>query len=378
MEVFYRVERAPVHSVLLLDTREEALHYPSGQIHLGLCDHCGFISNVTFDGHLQEYAGRYEATQSYSPTFSAFARSMALDLIARHDLHGKSIIEIGCGQGEFLLELCELGGNSGIGFDPAYRGEPIASEARDRVQFVADLYSEKYRAYRGDFICCKMTLEHISNTFEFMSNVRQSIADNPDCVVFFQVPNAEYVLRDTAFWDVYYEHCSYFTASSLTYLFERSGFVVERTYTVYDDQYLVVEARPAVSEAGPVLPPEAHAQTRALVMHFVTEVENLRNQWKDKIEGLAAEGKQVVLWGGGSKGVAFLTTLGLHHQIQHVVDINPKKMGKFMATTGQEIVQPEFLKALQPDTVIVMNPIYCREIGAMLEEMNIKTSMLSL
>ena len=30
-------------------------------------------------------------------------------------------------------------------------------------------------------------------------------------VVFFQVPNARYVFGDLAFWDIYYEHCSYFT-----------------------------------------------------------------------------------------------------------------------------------------------------------------------
>ena len=29
--------------------------------------------------------------------------------------------------------------------------------------------------------------------------------------MFFQVPDMSRVLRDLAFWDIYYEHCSYFT-----------------------------------------------------------------------------------------------------------------------------------------------------------------------
>jgi hypothetical protein len=51
---------------------------------------------------------------------------------------------------------------------------------------------------------------------------------------------------------------------------------------------------------------------------------------------------EVVLWGGGSKGVAFLTTLGQSlDDIAYAVDINPIKHGTFMAGTGQEIIAPE-------------------------------------
>ena len=42
-----------------------------------------------------------------------------LDLIRRYDLRGKEVIEIGCGKGEFLSLLCEVGDNRGVGFDPA-------------------------------------------------------------------------------------------------------------------------------------------------------------------------------------------------------------------------------------------------------------------
>jgi hypothetical protein len=118
MEIFYELERVPVHSVLLLPTREEAITYPRGDIRLGFCRACGFISNTAFDPSLHEYSERYEETQGYSPTFNAFARRLAEHLIERYDLHGKDIIEIGCGKGEFITLLCDLGGNRGIGIDP--------------------------------------------------------------------------------------------------------------------------------------------------------------------------------------------------------------------------------------------------------------------
>ena len=41
--------------------------------------------------------------------------------------------------------------------------------------------------------------------------VRRAIGDRLDTVVLFELPDVERVLREVAFWDVYYEHCSYFT-----------------------------------------------------------------------------------------------------------------------------------------------------------------------
>ncbi|MGD2049988.1 MAG: SAM-dependent methyltransferase, partial [Chloroflexota bacterium] len=109
MSVFYELEQVPVHSVLLLGTREQALNYPKGTISLAFCPHCGFISNMAFDPQVHDYSGDYESTQAYSPTFNTFHHRLATGLIDRYDLRGKEIIEIGCGQGEFLELLCELG-----------------------------------------------------------------------------------------------------------------------------------------------------------------------------------------------------------------------------------------------------------------------------
>lgn len=379
MTIFYEKSGAAVHSVVLLSTREQALNYTCGDITLGFCEHCGFISNTVYDPTLQDYATDYEATQSYSSTFNAFAKRLAGTLIERYDLHDKNIIEIGCGQGEFLVMLCEDGPNRGVGFDPAYRDEPIESEARDRIEFIADYYSEKYTDIRGDFVCCKMTLEHIETPDRFIETVRRSIGNNLQAVVFFQIPNAEYVLRDLAFWDVYYEHCSYFSKASLSYLFRKNGFNVLDTYTDYDDQYLMIEAKPVSQLADSVqVNAEDFARIQALVEYFKVGVAEKLDDWQQKLAHMRDQNQKVVIWGSGSKGVSFLSTLDIREQIQYCVDINPKKHGMFMARTGQEIVSPDFLKTYQPDVVIVMNPIYMDEIRADLEKMGLQPHMMTV
>ncbi len=377
--MFYKVKSVPVHSVLLMPTREVALNYPKGDIILGFCQHCGFISNLAYDPGMQEYSSNYEETQGFSPTFNAFHQRLATQLINRYDLHNKMIIEIGCGKGEFLNMICELGGNRGVGFDPAYVSERNQSAAKDRLTFIKDFYSEKYAGDQGDFVCCKMTLEHIQHTADFVRTVRRAIGNRTDTIVFFQVPDVSRILRELAFWDIYYEHCSYFSPGSLARLFRNGGFDVLDLRKDYEDQYLMIEARPRADNHWPPLPQENDLQELASeVAYFADNCQNKVDTWKRNLQEMKRDGRRVVLWGGGSKGVAFLTTLGVQDEIEYVVDINPYKHGTFMAGGGQEIVLPRFLQEYKPDTVIVMNPIYCGEIQQELASMHLNPEMRTI
>jgi 2-polyprenyl-3-methyl-5-hydroxy-6-metoxy-1,4-benzoquinol methylase len=378
MQTFYKVDAVPVHSVLLMPTRERARNYRRGDIRLGLCDTCGFISNVAFDPTVHEYSVGYEATQSFSATFNSFHSKLAGRLIDRYDLHNKHLIEIGCGQGEFLIMLCEMGQNYGVGFDPAYdTGRPREYNPA-QVSFVQDFYSEKYAAVQGDFIACKMTLEHIPNTAEFVRTVRRSIGNRLETVVFFQVPNARYVMRDVAFWDIYYEHCSYFSAGSLAYLFEHCGFQVLDVATEYQEQYLTIEAKPVALDQVTISPAsrQAVAETQEDVQTFIAAYPGVLQRWRTLLEQIQQEGKRAVIWGSGSKGVAFLTTLNPPEVIQYAVDVNPYRHGTFMAGSGQEIVGPAFLQTYQPEMILVMNPIYCDEIQRELNRLGVSAQLI--
>ncbi len=361
---FYTLEQGiPVHSVKLLKSRAEALQYPSGEMTLTFCDHCGFIHNSGYNPDLQDYSSEYESTQAYSPTFSAFARKLAQQLIDRYDLHHKKIIEIGCGQGEFLSLLCSMGDNQGTGYDPAYDAERSAVSNPEQVEVVADFYSEKYAEQKADFIVCKMTLEHIRDVAEFVGTVRRSIGDHLDTTVFFQVPDVERILKEVGFWDIYYEHCSYFSQGSLARLFRQEGFDVINSWKDYGEQYLMLYAKPSNGTPQPQHSQENDLQEiRENVADFVSRYSETLASWKGMIQNAVQQGKKVVLWGSGSKGVAFLTTLNLCNEIKYTVDINPYKFYTYMAGTGQETVPPDFLKEYQPDLVILINPVYVDEV----------------
>jgi hypothetical protein len=365
---------------LLHHTREEATNYPKGDIRLGYCQACGFVTNTAFDASVHEYEAEYESTQAFSPTFNTFHRRLAADLIERYDLRGKKVVEIGCGQGEFLRLLCEMGGNNGVGFDPAYVGPPRVQESTYEITFIPDYYSKQYTSFKGDFFCCKMTLEHIHQTRQFMTTLRQAIGLQPDTVVFFQVPNTRYVFGDLAFWDIYYEHCSYFTLGSLARLFRGTGFEVMDLWSGYDDQYIMIEAKPGISPSGqPLSQEDSLSSFSQEIERFTQQAPEKIQTWKSFFSSAKDAGRKVVLWGGGSKCVAFLTTLGIPmDQVEMAVDVNPRKNNTFLAGTGQKVVSPETLKQVQPDVVIVMNPIYRDEIHNQLNQMGLHPDLTTI
>jgi SAM-dependent methyltransferase len=379
LSIFYEVRNVPVHSCLMLPSQKEAQEFPCGDVMLGFCNHCGFITNVAFDSKWSAYAPNYEDQQSFSPTFNGFALDLAKRLIEKYDLHGKDIVEIGCSKGDFLLLLCELGHNRGVGIDPSTVPGRVRSEASDRVKFIREYYSEDHAQYVGDFICCRHTLEHIYPTAQFVQTVRRSIGDRLNTSVFFEIPDTTRVLRDLSFEDIYYEHCSYFTPSSLAKLFRSCGFEVTDLYRAYDEQYLLIEARPVDVLSNQLHPfEESFEQLTQDVQSFTARIQDKLERWKTYLRDMQDRDKRVVIWGSGSKCVAFLSTLGMMDQVQYIVDINPHRHGKFIPGIGKEIVSPDFLKEHQPDRVIVMNPIYCNEIQQMLNEMGVVTEILSI
>jgi len=377
MSIFYEARNVPVNSCLMMSTRRQALNFPRGDVVLGFCEACGFISNVAFDPLKVDYSSVYEDQQCFSSTFNALAQNLATRLIEKYNLHNKRILEIGCGKGDFLALLCELGHNYGVGIDPAHVNGRIQSNALDRLTFIRDYYSERYANYHGDLVCCRHTLEHIQNTAEFVNSVRRAIGNRLDTIVFFEVPDITRVLRELAFWDIYYEHCSYFSLGSLARLFRSCQFEIVDLSRDFDDQYLLIEAKPVNQASDKVHElEESQRQTAKHVKYFATHCNDRLNQWKNRLQQIHADKRRVVVWGSGSKCVAFMTTLGVKDEIEYVIDINPYRHGKFIPSAGKKIMPPEFLKKYKPDVTIVMNPIYRREIRQLTKKLGIATKFM--
>jgi SAM-dependent methyltransferase len=376
MSTFYEARNVPINSCQMFSSRIEATSFPRGDVVLGFCKKCGFISNIAFEPSKVDYASLAPEEQGFSGTFNAYAQRLANRLIQTYNLHEKHISEIGCGRGDFLALLCELGDNYGVGIDPSTVSGAVQSKASDRLKFVHDYYSQKHADLLGEFVCCRHTLEHVPNTAEFLKSVRAAIGSKKTNV-FFEVPDVSRILNEVAFWDIYYEHCSYFNLGSLSRLFRSTNFEVTYLMKDYFDQYLTVDGKPVLKPSKKEYENEESVEyTEESVTLFSEKSQNKLNQWKEQLKRISLEKRRAIVWGSGSKCVAFMTTLNVRDEIEYIVDINPHRHGKFIPGAGKQIVPPKFLKEYKPDTVIIMNPVYFNEIRQDLETMNITAELL--
>ena len=297
------------------------------------------VSNLSFDPLLLTYDTGYENSLDFSPAFQEFARDLASRLINTYGIRQKHVIEIGCGNGDFLKMLCQTGDNQGFGLDPSYDGASMA-QAGDQVTFVRDLYSEAYIDRPADLICCRHVLEHLPNPRELLVSLRRMLSNRLSTVVYFEVPNAESVLGGATMWDVNYPHCLYFSCPALARLFREAGFFVVRLESCFGHQFLYAEARPGETAAHHDQDAAAIKRVVALASRFDQQFKATVSYWSALIRGAIRARRRVALWGSGAKGTMFLNLVPAGAKIDVVVDLNPRKQGMYIPGTGQRVVCP--------------------------------------
>lgn len=372
-QLVYSVARIPIHSCVLLADQAQARGFPQGDLEWAVCRRCGFLFNRAFDASRIDYGEDYEETQGYSGTFRAFLADTIARLTDDHDLQGQTVVEIGPGRGDFLEALCRAAGARGVGIDPSRTAGRVDRSAGLGLEFLFEPYGPQHHSIEAAAVVCRHTLEHLPRVAELVELVRAHLGSHPERCAFFELPDTERILREGAFWDVYYEHCSYFSRASLRYLFESQGFAVDRLELVYGGQYLHLDAHPSSMQTHPQPDP---ASILEAVGQFQERCEASLKRWHAWLQ--ASQPGSVALWGSGSKATGFLTTLGSWDRIQCVVDINPDKAGKFVAGSGHPIIQPSELPGRPIERVLIMNPIYRTEITRALADLGLHPEIEAL
>jgi len=370
---FLHIERVPVSCNHLCFDQNAALQAAQAPISLHFCSDCGHVFNLGYDPSRLNYQPGYENSLRGSERFREYDEALVQLLIERYELHNRFIIEIGCGRADFLRTLCERGGNFGLGYDPSYSRTNNRDYESNRVVIRSEVYSGWETERRPDFLFSRHTLEHVGDPSEILTNMRTATGQS-SVPVFFEVPNGLYTLRDGGIWDIIYEHCSYFTPTSLARLFNETRYEGVVIAEAFGGQFLTVHARTGVSTGKRMTNSTSHAED--LVRSFVDTYHNKLREWTLRLQQLARQGRRVALWGAGAKAATFLNLL--HPSgIDYVVDVNPRKHGCYMIGTGQRIVSPQFLLEYRPDDIICMNPNYLEEIGSQILALQLPAALLA-
>jgi C-methyltransferase C-terminal domain/Methyltransferase domain len=361
----------PIDTCRMWPSRAGARSAQKAPLFLSRCNNCTHVFNRAYEDELVDYEDEYENSQIFSQRFRQYAEELSDQLIRTYGLYNKNVVEIGGGKGDFLRIICDRGNNFGVSFGPSYKPEPD-DRVPPNVRFVADYYTAKYANEPVDLIICRHVLEHFREPRQLITVVREAIGHGKNVFVYFEVPNGSFILQEQICWDFIYQHRSYFTGKSLATLFAQCGFGTRNLQERFGGQFLSIEAR-AVSD-------DARAEKNCLGEGEATAASEMltawceaigpafaacRAYWSNYFEQQRVRGRRIILWGAGAKAVTFLNVVDpAGSVISHVVDVNPRKAGRFIAGSGQEIVEPSALRELRPDVIVLMNPIYREEIGS--------------
>lgn len=321
----------PVACGMTFPTSAAARISPKGRMHLASCERCGHVANAAFDPRLAPFDASFEAALFHSPTYTAYATSVADRLVKRYDLTGKRVLELASGSDVLLKHL------EGLGCQASGVPEPTASG-------------------RFDFVLARFVLEHMADPFALLTSMRRLTSH-----AFIEVPDAGYDLT-TAGWDCIYPHVGYFGSASLGALCTRAGWSIVDTGTSFSGQYLWAE----IEAASPTTPTPATPGPHTLSFAAATA------HWQ-----AALAGKSTVVWGAGTRGTMFCNRVDpLAHLIAGVADRNPAKHGRYLPLAGHLVVAPADLPRTSPDIVVLTNPAYRDEITGELARMGLSPTVI--
>jgi len=349
LTLLYMAERLPLFQNVVFSNQEDARRIKRVEVSLKKCQYCQFVFNDAFDESLMDYNSDYQNEQGHSRQFDLHLDAVVANLLER-GYRNKRIVEIGCGKGTFINKLRQAGFTNIRGYDPAFEGND--------PDIVCDYFTGQSADESADLIILRHVLEHIARPFDFLKTIVH--ANHSHGTIYIEVPDFQWIVREKAFWDIYNEHCNYFTPQVLSSMFASSDF-----HLSFEEQYLSF-----FGDLNSFQPPDMQKTKETL--HFPEQsIQDHINHWKALLEN--HRHRLIVVWGAASKGVIFANLLDPHAEIiKYLVDINPKKQGKYIGGSGHEIISPTQLKKFSESqlTIIVANKIYLDEIKKEVEKLD--------
>jgi hypothetical protein len=357
ISAFFHQRSLPLTSRLYA-SKAAALGVNRGEVLLGYCDDCGFIHNLRFE---PSRLGQMPPNAEYSMCARNRQHSeLAARLVRCYDLRNKAVLQFGTGDDPLIDELCQLGDNRRAGVAGLGQTQTAASPSHD-----------------ADFISCRHTLAHVSEVQEFVAQIRDSVGQHCHPVLLFEAPDFLQSLRATAFWDVAYEHASYFTTGSLMRLLRSCAFDIFNLASDRHAGLITLEAVASPGNEGPYW--EAEEDLRELshwVAGFADHAAARQKHWRRRLRGGSLG--HTVIWSAGARTVAFLNSVDASDCIDYVVDDDPNAHGRFLPGTGHAVVPPEFLRDYRPDSIIVPDDDAREEAGRELSRLGLPADVLAL
>ena len=310
------------------------------------CSACGLVQ---LNSDPVPYFREVVRSAAVSSEMRDFRQKQFAGFLGDFSLAGKKIIEIGCGNGEYLSIMQGLGA-AAYGLEYGEKSVERCLEKGLRVfrGFVSP-DSEKMSEGPFDGFFTLNFLEHIPDPNSWLRGIASNMTESAAGLV--EVPNFDMILKNNLFSEFIGDHLFYFTRETLTAVLERNGFEVVEWCEIWHDYILsaTVKKRKSLD-----------------VSHFYSAQAALKAEL-DRFIG-SSGGGGVAIWGAGHQAFAVMSLADLAGKIKYVVDSAPFKQGRYTPATHIPIVSPEALRTDPADSIIVMAASYSDEVAAIIRD----------
>ncbi|MDP2641537.1 MAG: class I SAM-dependent methyltransferase [Candidatus Yanofskybacteria bacterium] len=203
------------------------------------CPRCSVQFWVPFSNPGKDW---YEEGDTYSPSQlikPKVSRGYHKKFLERWgDKKGKTILDVGCGAGEFLAALQARGWNVwGVDFD---RRAIQAAKRHFRLDQVFAMELGKFfkdvETPQFDVITCFEVIEHVDDPRKLMENIQNKL--HPGGKVILSTPSRERFFANLNTWDFPPNHLTRWNKEAVARLLRPFGF--EPTFVVYVEQFRIL------------------------------------------------------------------------------------------------------------------------------------------
>lgn len=337
-----------------LPTSSDLSQDRSMDLRLCQCSGCGLVQ---LDVEPVDYYQDVIRSGGYSTTMHDLRFDQYTKLLDTCPLTGKRIIEIGCGQGEFLRVWRDDHfpvKAYGIEHDPSLVEKALADGLSVDIGFAENEHTIIAGA-PYDAFCSFNFLEHQPNPNGMLRCIYNNLADTAYGLI--TVPSLEYILEKECYYELIRDHIAYYSQDAFRFVLEKNGFRVLSMRVVNRDTWeAIVEKRPLIA-------------TSALRDNQA----KLRAQIHAVIDEISASGGSIAVWGASHQGLTILSSLSLNNKVKYVIDSAPFKQGKYTTGSHIPIVAPEHFHDDPVQAIIIIAPGYTDEIAWIIHERFSKT-----
>ena len=341
----------------------------------GYCPHCTLVQLVEQPDRERMFNERYPFFSASSSRMSAHFAAIARDLIDRQlGAPDPLVVEIGSNDGTLLRHVAEAGIRH-VGVEPSasVAAAAVAQSVNTVCAFFDAALARQLVAEHGPAhgVIAANALSHVADLHSVVAGISTLLA--PDGLAVIEDPYWADVVAQTAFDQIYDEHASYFTLTSVQALFAQHDLVVVDVIPqpVHGGslRYLMARAgqRPTSRRVA-----DLAARERDTGLHSPETFAAFRNRVTANGEALVARlrefkrrGQRVVGYGATSKSTTVINRFGITGElVEFITDTTPAKHGTFTPGAHIPVRSHDAFVAAYPDWALLFSWNHAAEVRA--------------